>query len=281
MIAVHVAEDRPTALAGAAAFVQECAEAGLAVGGCDERDRDRLNVALAPNAVDVVVAVGGDGTVLRAAVHALRSDAALVGINMGRVGFLAEAERDDIGRLATLLASGNYSTKRRMSLAASLGDEVSVGLNDVVIEKVNSQHMVNVDIAVDGDSFLTYRCDGVIVASPTGSSAYTLSAGGPLIDTQLEAMVITPVAPYSLFRAAVVIGPASRVVCEVVQSRPADVSVDGLRIGVLAPGDQVVITRGPDIQMVDFSFRSYAETLKQKLRLHEGLEGVLNWESDA
>jgi len=281
VIAVHLAENGPTALAAAAAFVQECAEAGLAVGGCDERDRDRLNIALAPNAVDVVVAVGGDGTVLRAAVHALRSDAALVGINMGRVGFLAEAERDDIGRLATLLASGNYSTKRRMSLAASLGDEVSVGLNDVVIEKVNSQHMVNVDIAVDGDSFLTYRCDGVIVASPTGSSAYTLSAGGPLIDTQLEAMVITPVAPYSLFRAAVVIGPASRVVCEVVQSRPAGVSVDGLRIGVLAPGDQVVITRGPDIQMVDFSFRSYAETLKQKLRLHEGLEGVLNWESDA
>ncbi len=281
MISVHVAEDRPTALAAAAAFVQECAEAGLDVGGCDEGDSRRLKVPLAPKTVDVVVAVGGDGTVLRAAVHALRSDAALVGINMGRVGFLAEAERDDIGRLATLLASGNYSTKRRMSLAASLGGQVSVGLNDVVIEKVNSQHMVNVDIAVDGDSFLTYRCDGVIVASPTGSSAYTLSAGGPLIDTQLEAMVITPVAPYSLFRAAVVIGAASEVVCEVVQSRPAGVNVDGLRIGVLAPGEKVVITRGPDIQMVDFSFRSYAETLKQKLRLHEGLEGVLNWESDA
>ncbi len=281
MIAVHVAEDRPAALAAAAAFVQECAEASLDVGGCDEGDSRRLKVPLAPKTVEVVVAVGGDGTVLRAAVHALRSDAALVGINMGRVGFLAEVERDDIGRLATLLASGNYSTKRRMSLAASLGGQVSVGLNDVVVEKVNSQHMVNVDIAVDGDSFLTYRCDGVIVASPTGSSAYALSAGGPLIDTQLEAMVITPVAPYSLFRAAVVIGPASEVVCEVVQSRPAGVNVDGLRIGVLAPGEKVVITRGPDIQMVDFSFRSYAETLKQKLRLHEGLEGVLNWESDA
>jgi NAD+ kinase len=168
-----------------------------------------------------------------------------------------------------------------MSLAASLGGEVSIGLNDVVIEKMNSQHMVNVDIAVDGDSFLTYRCDGVIIASPTGSSAYTLSAGGPLIDTQLEAMVITPVAPYSLFRAAVVIGPESEVVCEVVQSQPAGVSVDGLRIGVLSPGEKVLITRGPDVQMVDFSFRSYAETLKQKLRLHEGLEGVLNWETDA
>ncbi len=281
MIAVHLAEDRPVALAAAASFVQECAAVGLEVGGCDERDSDRLEVPLATKTLDVVVAVGGDGTVLRAAVHALRADAALVGINMGRVGFLAEVERDDIARLAALLASGTYSTKRRMSLAASLGGQTSVGLNDVVIEKINSQHMVNIDIAVDGDSFLTYRCDAVIVGSPTGSSAYTLSAGGPLIDTQLEAMVITPVAPYSLFRAAVVIGPESEVVCAVRQSRSAGVNVDGMRIGVLAPGEQVVITRGPDIQMVDFSFRSYAETLKKKLRLHEGLEGVLKWESDA
>ena len=128
---------------------------------------------------------------------------------------------------------------------------------------------------------MRFRDDHRGVWLSTGSSAYNLSAGGPLIDTRLSAMAITPVAPYSLFRAAVVIAPESVLVCGVMPSRTAGLSVDGRRVGELAPGEAVTITRGPDIRMIDFSSRSYPETLKKKLRLHEGLEGVLSWGGNA
>jgi NAD+ kinase len=281
MIAVHVAENRPNADAAARQFVDAAAAAGLTLAGCEQTDGDRLGLPVASGNADVVVAVGGDGTVLQGAVHALAMGAAIVGINVGRVGFLAEVEVTEIERLATMLATEAPRASPRMTLAATLGGTTTIGLNDVVIEKTSSQHMVGVDVAVDEERFLTYRCDGVIVTTPTGSSAYNLSAGGPLIDTRLSAMAITPVAPYSLFSAAVVIAPESVVVCEVMHSRPAGVSVDGRRVGELAPGEQVTITRGPDVNMIDFSARSYPETLKKKLRLHEGLEGVLSWGGNA
>ena len=281
MIAVHVAENRPNADDAARSFVELALAAGLTLSGCEQVDGDRLNLPVANGHADVVVAVGGDGTVLQGAVHALAMGASIVGINVGRVGFLAEVEIGDIGRLVNLLAEGGFRTAPRMTLAATIAGTTTIGLNDVVIEKTSSQHMVGVDVAVDDERFLTYRCDGVIITTPTGSSAYNLSAGGPLIDTRLAAMAITPVAPYSLFRAAVVIAPESVVVCEVMPSRPAGLSVDGRRVGELQAGEGVTITRGPDIHMIDFSSRSYPETLKKKLRLHEGLEGVLSWGGNA
>ncbi len=274
MIGIHVAADRPAALMAARSFVHQMESAGEAVAACTAVGAEALQVAAAHGPLRVVVAVGGDGTVLQAAAFATASHADIVGINVGRVGFLAEVETSDIDRLVALLASGEHQVKERMTIRATANGEEQIGLNDVVIEKVASQQMISVDIAVDGERFLTYRADGVIVATPTGSSAYNLSAGGPLVDPRIAAMIITPVAPYSLFSASVVLDPAATLVASIQHDRPAGCSVDGRAMLTLAPGDSVRMQRGPILRLLDVSGRSYPETLRSKLRLQDGLTGI-------
>lgn len=275
MIALHVAADRPEAVGIARDVVRLAAASGIAATAATAATAAALGLSSIDGRVRAVVAVGGDGTVLEGAVHALDRDAAIVGVNVGRVGFLAEVEPDELDRLVEVLSGDSLPTVPRMGIRARLGDRSAVGLNDVVIQKTEGQHMVGVDVAVDGERFLTYRADGILVATPTGSSAYTLSAGGPLIDPRVEGFVVTPVAPYSLFRSSVVLDPGVVIETTVIHERPASVAVDGRELGVAQPGDAVEITRGPDVPFVDVAGRSYPETLKRKLRLHEGLDGVL------
>ncbi len=275
MIGIHVAADRPEAVATARRLVAAGSEVGIRASATTAETASAVGIPVEAGPLRAVVAVGGDGTVLEGAVHALDRAAPLVGINVGRVGFLAEVEPDGLERLIDLLSADDIPTTPRMGIRARLGDAEAVGLNDVVVQKTDGQHMVGVDVGVDGERFLTYRADGVVVSTPTGSSAYTLSAGGPLIDTRVGAFVVTPVAPYSLFRSSVVLDPGVVITCTVIHDRAASVAVDGRDLGIAAPGDTVRITRGPEIPFVDPTRRSYPETLKRKLRLHEGLDGVL------
>lgn len=274
MIAVHLAEDRPAAAAAAMEFVEAVQRGGGEVTGCTQADCEVLGLEAQDAAPKVVVAVGGDGTMLQAATFATAADADIVGINVGRVGFLAEVERGEVATLASLLLKGGYPTKERMTLAATIDGETHVGLNDVVVEKVASQQMISVEIDVDGERFLTYRADGMIISTPTGSSAYNLSAGGPLVDPRLAAIVITPVAAYSLFSSPVVLHPGVRLDVRIVHDRPAGCAVDGRASAVLEPGDHVRVTSGPVLRLVDVTGRSYPETLRSKLRLPEGISGI-------
>jgi NAD+ kinase len=275
MIGIHAAADREGAVSTARRLVELADAAGIATSATGPETAAAVGVPVVGGPLRAVVAVGGDGTVLEGAVHALERGAPLVGINVGRVGFLAEVEPDELGLLIDVLAGDELPTTPRMGIRARLGDIEATGLNDVVVQKTDGQHMVGVDVGVDGERFLTYRADGVVVSTPTGSSAYTLSAGGPLVDTRVGAFVVTPVAPYSLFRSSVVLDPGATITCTVIHDRPASVAVDGRELGIAMPGDAVEITRGPEIPFVDIAGRSYPETLKRKLRLHEGLDGVL------
>lgn len=275
MIGIHVAADRAEAVTTARRLVAMAHAAGIGASATTPETAAAVGVPVAAGPLRAVVAVGGDGTVLEGAVHALDRAAPLVGINVGRVGFLAEVEPDGLERLIDVLSADDVPTTPRMGIRARLGGVEAVGLNDVVVQKTEGQHMVGVDVAVDGERFLTYRADGVIVSTPTGSSAYTLSAGGPLVDTRVGAFVVTPVAPYSLFRSSVVLDPGVVIHCTVIHERSASVAVDGRELGVAEPGDAVEVTMGPDIPFVEVAGRSYPETLKRKLRLHEGLDGVL------
>ncbi len=274
MIGIHVAANREPARDAALALVEGLAGSGEQVAACTPADAAALGLGLVQGSPRVVVAVGGDGTVLESAAFATGSGADIVGVNVGRVGFLAEVETGDIADLVTLLASGRHPVKERMTIRARANGWDQVGLNDVVIEKVASQQMISVDIEVDGERFLTYRADGVIIATPTGSSAYNLSAGGPLVDPRISAMVITPVAPYSLFSASVVLHSEARLRAVIEHDRPAGCSVDGREMVTLAPGDSVLIERGPILRLIDVSGRSYPETLRSKLRLQDGLTGI-------
>lgn len=195
--------------------------------------------------VDVVVAVGGDGTVLDAARRSVRLDLPLIGINLGTIGFLAEAEPDELEHVLELLAAGDYEIEERNTIRAVLPDGSSdVGVNDVVVEKIDAERLVVLAVEIDGEPFLTYRADGVVVATSTGSTAYSFSAGGPLLDPKVPAILVTPVAPHSLFSRTMVVPAESRIRIEVAADRPVRVGTDGRELGALERGEAVVVEPG-------------------------------------
>lgn len=217
---------------------------------------------------DMVVAIGGDGTVLEAACTALEESIPLIGFNLGTIGFLAEAEPHQLDETLARLVSGRYRLEERLTVTAVLGDAETTGLNDVVIEKIDSQRLVVLAVEVDGESFLTHRADGVVIATSTGSSAYAFSAGGPLVHPQIDALLFVPVAPHSLFNRTLMLPPESKIRVTVADDRPVRVSVDGREIGTLEEGDQVEIHRGPHpVRFVRFDHEGFPARVTRKFDL--------------
>jgi NAD+ kinase len=221
--------------------------------------------------VDCVVAVGGDGTVLEAARGALALDVPIIGFNLGTIGFLAEVEPEDLDWALARLAAGHFRVEPRSTLHAEIEgiDEAgAIGVNDVVVEKIESQRLVVLAVEVNGEEFLTHRADGVVVATSTGSSAYAFSAGGPLVDPAIEALLVVPVAPHSLFNRTLVLPPDVSIRVTVVADRPVRVSVDGGEIGEVDEGGSVAITRGPKpIRFVRFDTEGFAAKVTRKFEL--------------
>jgi NAD+ kinase len=217
---------------------------------------------------EIVIAVGGDGTMLAATQQALRHDVPILGFNLGTLGFLAEAEPDELEPVVGRLISGDYDVVERMTLAATIGDRIATGVNDVIVEKVDSQRLIHLEVAIDGIPFITYRADGLIAATPTGSTAYTFSAGGPLVSPDLEALMLTPVAAHSLFDRTLVLPPTTAIDVTVSRDRPVKVTVDKEDMGHLGEGDSVGITRGErPAKFVSFDRRRFSELLGQKFGL--------------
>lgn len=222
-------------------FESRFAEAATSA-GCEVIALDQDNPTDSDwSSVDVVVAIGGDGTVLDATRRAMLNETPVLGINLGTLGFLAEAEPEDLDSVVAALTSGEYAVEERNTIRATMGGVSESGLNDVVVEKIDSQRLVVLDVEVDGDRFLTYRADGIVVSTSTGSTAYGFSAGGPLIDPRVETLLVTPVAPHSLFDRSLVMTPDSEIVITVTADRPVRVSVDGREIGTLGEGQSVKI----------------------------------------
>jgi NAD+ kinase len=235
-IGVVVHDGKDTAIDAAKALMRQCeavdVEARLVASPGDVGD------------VEALIGVGGDGTVLRAASLALDGDVPLAGINVGRVGYLAEFAVDEIGSLASGIADDGLLVVERMTAAVRHGEEAALAVNDVVVEKVVTQRMVEIAVAIDGHPFAGYRTDGIIVATPVGSTAYSLSSGGPVLDPTLEAFVITPVAPHSLLSRSIVVSAESKIRLDVIGDRPARINVDGRELSEVPPGDTVVVTAG-------------------------------------
>ena len=151
--------------------------------------------------VDVFVAVGGDGTIIHCAKHASEHNKPIIGVNLGRLGYIAELEKSQIKVLPQLIHS-DYETEQRSMLKVTARGKEYYSLNEAVISGDRSK-ILDFDVSINGTSGCHYRADGVIVATPTGSSAYSLSAGGPIVDPQVEGMVMTPICPHSLFNRSI------------------------------------------------------------------------------
>jgi NAD+ kinase len=215
------------------------------------------------------VAIGGDGTVLAASQQALAADVPVLAFNLGTIGFLADAEASQLDQVLDALAAGRLQERTRMTIAVEMpGGEIADGINDIVVEKIHSQRLVSLVVAVDGVSFLTYRADGLVAATSTGSTAYSFSAGGPLVDPAVEALLLTPVAPHSLFSRTLVLAASATIDIGVGTDRPVRVSVDGRETGALTEGEQARIRRGDRVaRFLSLDGYTFPDTVKRKFRL--------------
>ncbi|MGQ0849471.1 MAG: NAD(+)/NADH kinase [Actinomycetota bacterium] len=266
-LTIHASKPAPAAFARK--FADAAEAAGHEVVGDDITSR-LLGRPVGNGRPEIIIAAGGDGTVLAAARRALVLDVPVLGFNLGTIGFLAEAEVSDLHRVVDALSTGAMVEQTRMTIGARIGDSgnVVLGINDVVMEKIHSQRLVFLQVDVDGETFLTYRADGIVAATSTGSTAYSFSAGGPLVDPHVEALLLTPVAPHSLFNRTLVLKPDARIRIEVTADRPVRVSVDGVETGFLGEGGIVEIARGErPARTVSFDSTSFPQTVKQKFRL--------------
>lgn len=254
--ALEVRPGRPAAGEFAESLIDEIKRAGAKV----DVDEDE--------APDVVLAVGGDGTMLGAVRRSLAWDVPVLGFNLGTLGFLAEAEAADLEVVVKRLVEGDYDIAQRTTVQATVGGVTALGVNDVVVEKIDSTRLISLDVAIDGEPFVTYRADGLVVATPTGSTAYSFSAGGPLVDTRVEALVMTPVASHSLFDRPMVLPSTSKVEVTVSRDRKVKVNVDKCDLGELGEGETVTITKGDrSAKFVSFGGRAFPGRIKGKFGL--------------
>jgi len=199
---------------------------------------------------EVVIVLGGDGTILRGAEIAREQDIPLLGINLGHVGFLAEVEKIDLTEVAQSIISRNYVIDPRMVLSYSVtrnGSVVNSGwaLNEVTVER-NSTTMVDLLVEIDSRPLSRWGCDGLICSTPTGSTAYAFSAGGPVLWPEVEALVLLPISAHALFSRPMVVSPQSEIVV-LVESSDALLSADAIRKSPLQLGDRVHITKDSSI----------------------------------
>jgi len=204
----------------------------------------------AADGVEIVLALGGDGTLLRAAELARPAAAPLLGINLGRVGFLAEAEIDDLDQLVRDVVAGAYTVDERLTVDVTVECDGRViarswALNEATVEKGAREKMLEVLVDVDGRPLSRYGCDGVVCATPTGSTAYAFSAGGPVVWPEVEALLLVPISAHALFSRPLVVAPTSTITITVdPYTTFALLCCDGRRIVDLAPGASVTVERG-------------------------------------
>ena len=243
------------------------AEAGLhGLGGVPSRQKDAL-----ARESDLIVVLGGDGTFLAIARRA-GANLPILGVNLGELGFLTEVvEEEAIAMLARVVA-GRYELDRRMTLGARLErDGKGAGrfraLNDVVITNGARARIIEFEVSVDGLPLTTYRADGIIVATPTGSTAYSLSVGGPIVEPTVEVLLLSPISPHTLSNRPVVL-PPDAVVRIAIGSREQDalVTIDGQEVVPLDGGDVVEVRRGrTPVALVRSPHRTYYDVLRSKL----------------
>ncbi|QWW18761.1 NAD kinase [Schaalia sp. 19OD2882] len=201
--------------------------------------------------IDVVLALGGDGTMLAAVALARRSAAPVLGVNLGHMGFLAEDPDNGIPDIARRIAKGEFTVDERMTLDVDIhlpdGSVVhDWALNEAVLIHTDVAHPVHMLLGIDGQAVSTYGADGMILATPTGSTAYSFSAGGPVVWPDTEAVLIAPLAAHGLFTRPLVVGPSSRIEVEVLEDTwvAPEVWCDGLRATRTPAGSRVVATVG-------------------------------------
>lgn len=238
--------------------------------------------------VDLIVAVGGDGTMLHAARLASPHGIPVLGVNRGRLGFLADIGPADLGQRLDEVLQGEYVRDRRAMLQARIvsptqSDRKCHSLNDVVLMKWRTGRMLDFETWIDGRYVNTHGGDGVVVATATGSTAYALSCGGPILYPELDAVVLAPICPHTLSDRPIVVRSSSTIEIRLLE-RPdtqAQVTCDGVTIGELAPGDRLMVTPSDEhVTLLHPKDHDYYRILRSKLRWGRGDRAIAPQSSD-
>ena len=237
----------------------------------------RSTIAELPE-IEAAVVLGGDGTMLRAAEVAHERDIPLLGVNLGHVGFLSEVERSKVSEVIEALVNKTYVIDPRITLGYTVeraGSIVANGwaLNEVTVEREKAT-MVELFLEIDSRPISRWGCDGLICSTPTGSTAYAFSAGGPILWPEVDALVVLPISAHALFSRPLVISPTSKIAV-VIESSEAFLSADALRKFALQKGDKVVVTRNPRIiKLAHLKNTLFSDRLVAKFKLPvEGWRG--------
>lgn len=216
--------------------------------------------------LDLAISLGGDGTMLRTVALLHGADVDILGVNFGDLGFLTVIEPQELDESVQRVLAGRNDIEKRMLVAGTLRSDTMHALNDIVVERAPGQTTVRIGVTIDGKRFTSYPADGLIVSTPTGSTAYALSARGPIVFPTHEALQITPVSPHMLFDRSLVLGPESIVELTIEGHRSAVVSVDGNTMATMEPGETITCSRSPrTARLVTFDTRDNLAVLKSKL----------------
>lgn len=233
--------------------------------------------------LELAIVLGGDGTILRAAELVRGSSAPVLGINMGHVGFLAEIERDDMDDAVRRVIARDYEVEERLALSVRVKDTNGAvvyetwALNEATVEKASRERMIEVVLEIDGRPLSSFACDGMVVSTPTGSTAYNFSAGGPVIWPSVEAIAVIPLSAHALFAKPLVVSPDAAVAIEMLERTDGSgiLWCDGRRSHDLPPGARVVVRRSSrPVRLARLHPSAFTDRLVRKFRLPvEGWRG--------
>jgi NAD+ kinase len=295
-VAVLTHTGRPAAVSVANRLVEALSAAGIVsllppedLPAIDPRLADMIapldKPVRAEDGIELMIVLGGDGTILRGAEWVLESSVPLLGVNLGHVGFLAEAESSEVDSIVDRVVQRSFLVEERFTIEVTLRDCATqdvlwsgFAVNEVSIEKASRERMLEVLVEVDGRPLSRWACDGVLVSTPTGSTAYAFSAGGPVVWPGVDAMLVVPLSAHALFARPLVLSPTSTVVVEVVDLSQTHgvVWCDGRRGAELRTGMEIEVTRSAHrLRLARLSEAPFTDRLVQKFGLRvEGWRGA-------
>jgi NAD+ kinase len=251
-----------------------------------ETEVRRLNcAALAVSAselgsrADLVVSLGGDGTMLRAMRIADRQRAPVLGVNLGKLGFLAEVDVPDLPDALSAIDGHEFTVEPRLAVDAVIRDQVVTAFNDVAVVRFPGESAALITVRAGGQPFVSYAADAVVVATPTGSTAYSFSAGGPIVSPAVEALLVTPAAPHSAYNRGLVLSVLDKLELELLPaSGTLAVEVDGQVAANVGPGERIELRPRPAAaHVVRLGRTTFYERARRKLRLTDSAEIAIPW----
>jgi NAD+ kinase len=223
---------------------------------------------------DLVVSLGGDGTMLRAMRLADGHQAPVLGVNLGKLGFLAEVDVPELADALTAVDAKEFTIEPRLAIDAVIGDQIVTAFNDVALVRFPGQPTARVSVEAGGHPFVSYAADAIVVATPAGSTAYSFSAGGPIVNPAVEALLVTPAAPHSAYNRGLVLSLRDSLALEVLpDSGSLAVEVDGQLATPVGPGDRIEVQPRPGAaHVVRLGRTTFYERARRKLRLSDSAE---------